>query len=348
MVATVNENKLSGAIVGFGRMGLTHYSILNPHPMVGTMAICDSSSFMLQTVKKHLMVPTFSDVKKMLEDKEIDFAIVANPTIHHAETVNYLIDKDVHVFVEKPFTTHPDIGEEIFKKLQDRNLVNQVGYVLRFNDIILKIKQLLSQEILGKIISFKIEMKGPTIIRKTKGGWRGKSSKGGGCLYDFASHGIDLANYFFGEPGEIIGSVLRTVYSEDAEDAVFSTFLYSEDTVGTLLVNWSDASNRKPTYKVDIHGMNGRIIADLHAYKIFFNKDPGLSGFGQGWNNRYITDVSKPVRFYLRGYEFTQQLDHFIDNVISGENGKVSSFADGLVTDRIIERIRQDSIGRTS
>jgi predicted dehydrogenase len=292
------------------------------------------------------MIPAFSDVKTMMDDSEPDFAIVANPTIHHTEAVSHLIEKNVHVFVEKPFTTHPDLGEKILKELEGKHLVNQVGYVLRFNDIILEIKELLTQKALGDLISFKIEMKGPTIIRKTKGGWRGKSTKGGGCLYDFASHGIDLSNYFFGEPSEITGSVLKTIYSEDAEDAVFSTFLYPEGTVGSLLVNWSDSSNRKPTYKVDIHGIKGRIIADLHAYKVFFDKDPGVDGFVQGWNNRYLTDISKPVRFYLRGYEFTKQLDYFIDNVIAGKVGNLSSFADGVITDRIIDRIRQDSMVR--
>ena len=68
-----------------------------------------------------------------------------------------------------------------------------------------------------------------------------------------------------------------------------------------------------------------------------------LDGFAQGWNFRYITDFTEPLRFYLRGYEFTRQLDHFIDCILKNKNNLISNFKDGHQADHVIDRILADA-----
>lgn len=186
-------------------------------------------------------------------------------------------------------------------------------------------------------------MHSPTVLKGGSSGWREKRSEGGGCLYDMASHGIDLINFIVGLPDKVSGSVMRSIYSRGVEDAVTTTFLYKNGLFGNLLVNWSDASFRKPTYKFEVFGRSGKIIADQHAMKVFFRDTPNRAGFHQGWNVRYITDMAKPVRFYLRGYEFTNQLDSFIDQILIPGSPQRTSFTEAFQTDRIIEMIVQDT-----
>ena len=45
---------LRAGIIGFGRMGITHFSILNSHPSVKVTAVCDQSSTMLHILRKYL------------------------------------------------------------------------------------------------------------------------------------------------------------------------------------------------------------------------------------------------------------------------------------------------------
>jgi len=87
-------------------------------------------------------------------------------------------------------------------------------------------------------------------------------------------------------------------------------------------------------------------VADLHAYKAFFRDKPEFDGFTQGWNQRYITEFVEPVRFYVRGFEFTRQLDYFIDCIVNATLGEVCTFEDGLKTDMMIERIVEDAAKR--
>jgi predicted dehydrogenase len=332
---------LKGGIIGFGRMGLTHFSILNTHPNVALVAVCDSSGFILKNASRYLGIETFKDPQQMIEKVEMDFVVVTTPTAHHADMVLLAIEKGLNVFVEKPFTLNPQQGQEILQLLENKVLVNQVGYVLRFNDVFMQAKKLLDNQVLGELLTFKIEMNGPTLLHDAKQSWRSRKSEGGGCLYDFASHSIDLINYLIGPPDKVVGTVFQSIHSFGVEDAISSTFLYESGTRGNLLVNWSDPSYRKPAYHFEVLGRKGKLIADLHAYKIFFRETPSFDGFTEGWNQRYVTDVFESVRFYLRGYEFTRQLDYFVDCVLEKHPNQICTFQHAFKTDMVIDYIRK-------
>lgn len=335
---------LKGAVVGFGRMGMTHYSILNTHPAVQFVAICDSSSFVRNNMSKFTGVEAYENYEKMMDIEKPDFVIVSTPTGLHAGVVQYAIKKNTHVFVEKPLALAPEQGKEILALLATHPVVNQVGYVVRYNDVFLQVKKMLDQNALGKLIFYKIEMNGPTLLKDVKSGWRSKKSEGGGCMYDFASHGIDITNYLFGSPEQVAGSVFQSIFSADVEDAICSTFIYSTGLRGNIMICWSDPSFRKPTYRFEVIGREGKIIADLHAYKVFFRNETTTPGYSKGWNQKYITDFVEPVRFYLRGYEFTRQLDCFIDKILDQQKPCLCTFNDAYETDIIINSINKDAI----
>jgi predicted dehydrogenase len=334
---------LQGGIIGLGRMGITHFSILHCHPDVQIAAVCDTHSFVRKNAEAYLGVKAYSDYEEMLEETKLDFVVVATPTAAHKDAVECALQHRLHVFVEKPFTLNPKQGRELVLLAQEARTVNQVGYVVRFNDVFMQVKKLLSCEVLGKLLSFKMEMSGPTVLHDVKGSWRSKGDAGGGCLYDFASHAVDLINYLIGAPDNVSGTVLQPIHSTHVEDAMCTTYFYRNGLWGNLIVNWSDASYRKPTYRLELLGKNGKIIADMHSYKIFFRYKPTMPGFTEGWNQRYVTDFAEPVRFYLRGFEFTRQLDYFIDRIKGNRLGGICSFANGLETDEVIARIRESA-----
>jgi predicted dehydrogenase len=112
---------------------------------------------------------------------------------------------------------------------------------------------------------------------------------------------------------------------------------------GTVLANWSDESYRKPTNRIEIFGKKGKIIADQYSYKIFLKEDHQEQNFVKGWNTRYITDLAKSVRFDVRGRVYTRQLDYFIDCIEQGRSDNISSFAEAIKTDLIMEEIRKDA-----
>ncbi len=336
---------LKAGYIGLGRMGITHFSILNRHPQVKNAAVCDQSQTMLKILHKYTGVPVFTDHYEMIKEAGLDFVVISTPSASHAALITDALNNDLHVFSEKPLAMNPTEGREILELAAGKNLSQQVGYVNRFNEVFMEVKELIDGGVLGEVKHFSSEMYGATLVKDAKSNWRGKRKMGGGCMYEFASHCIDVALYLFGKPEQIRGSVLQSIYSADVEDLVESTFIYDRGCVGSISVNWSDESFRKPKNIIKIFGKEGRIVADKHAYKIFLKKENKARGFHKGWNTRYITDFAKPVRFYVRGNEFTRQLDYFVDSILEKRSDNISDFREAYKTDFIMDQITRDAAG---
>ena len=52
---------IRGAIIGLGKMGLSHAAIVSAHPEVDMVSVCDTSSLVLDAFKKFSKVKTYFD-----------------------------------------------------------------------------------------------------------------------------------------------------------------------------------------------------------------------------------------------------------------------------------------------
>ena len=337
------KNKIKVSIIGFGRMGITHFSIINSNPLVEVVAVADTSSTITSLLKKYTNVKTYNNYQDLFKNEILDAAIICTPpNLHHPISV-LAAENNIHVFLEKPCTLNKDRALDLSNIFQQKGLVNQVGYVNRFNDIFLEVKRLLEKKLIGKIINFRSEMYSGTILKSdSENSWRSSRKSGGGATIDMAAHAIDLVNFLIGKPDKVIGSNLIKIFSTHVEDAINSTFIYSNGVTGTLNVNWSDESYRKPTNKIEIFGNRGKMIANQHGLKIYCKKEDENEKLRKGWNTVYITDVFKPVPFYVRGNEFTSQLYHFIACINDRVNKSSCTFMDASYTLDVIEQIFKD------
>lgn len=331
------------AVVGLGKMGLSHQAMLNANPDVDLVAVCDSSSYLLGVLRKYTGVTTYSNLEKMLDEVELDAVLVATPSSLHARMVQAVIDKRLHVFCEKPFCLDDSEGLRLAGAADAAGLVTQVGYHNRFVATFQEVKRLLDTHAIGEVTHVLAEAYGPVVLRAQGGTWRSKSAEGGGCLYDYAAHPINLVNWYLGEPAAAGGSVLNRIFSREIDDEVFSTLYFDGGRTAQISVNWSDESVRKMTTRVTLWGTGGRIFADRQECQVFLRADSGPAGYQQGWNVRYITDLTEPVKFYLRGEEYSAQLDTFVVRVASGETNGTNDFASAAVTDRSISMLIEDA-----
>ena len=304
------------AVVGLGKMGISHLALLRAHPKVDLAAVCDASGYILGMLKKYTGLATHSDYEKMLREVELDAVLIATPTRMHSQMVRSALERNVHVFCEKPFTLSTTDAKELAALGAERELVTQVGYHNRFVGAFREVKTLLDAGAIGTVTHALGEAYGPVVTKPKGSTWRSQRAEGGGCLYDYAAHPIDLLNWFLGEPVGVGGTVLNRVFSRETEDEVFSTLYYPEGKTAQISVNWSDESYRKMTTRMTVWGTAGRIFADRQECQVYLRDDaPRPPGYEPGWNARYTTELTDPVWFYLRGEEYSAQIDHFIERI---------------------------------
>jgi hypothetical protein len=92
--------------------------------------------------------------------------------------------------------------------------------------------------------------------------------------------------------------------------------------------------------KLSIWGTNGRINVDRQEYQIYLReKVPGPVDLPKGWTIKYITDLIEPVWYYLRGEEYSSQIDHFVRCIEGAVSENRSSFASAVKTDQVVASI---------
>lgn len=330
-------------VIGLGRMGISHAAIANTHPDVDLVGMCDSSSFVLNTIRQYSPTPCFADYRKMLEETQPDCAIIATPTSSHVSILRDVMERGLHVFVEKPFGIDLADGFQLVDIAKRSQRVNQVGYHIRFMAAFMEAKRLIDKGAIGDVYHFTAETYGPLVLGESSS-WRGKKTEAGGCLYDYASHAINLVNYFIGGvPDAVGGTVLKSIYSKEVEDAVYATLAFRNGCTGQLAVNWSDETHRKMTNQVTLMGRLGKIVVDRQECRIYLRSKANFEDLSPGWNIKYTTELTKPVWFYLRGEEYSAQIGYFIDQIKAGSTDNINSFASALETAITIDMLKNDA-----
>lgn len=331
-------------VAGLGKMGLSHLAMIRPHPEVDLVGVCDPAGYVVDVLAKYTGLRAFGSLEAMLDAVELDALLISTPSRLHSGMVRLALQRGLHVFCEKPFVLDPAEGDELASLAEAKSLVNQVGYHYRFVAAFQEVKRLLDAGAIGEVTHVKAEAYGPVVLKPKGSTWRTQRSEGGGCLYDYAAHPINLVNWYLGEPNRVGGTAMNRVFSRDAEDQVYGTLFFDGGKTAQVSVNWSDASFRKMSTQLTIWGTAGRIYADRQECQVHL-RDGGTvpEGYRSGWNVRYTTDMTPPVWFYVRGEEYSAQLDYFVGRVAARDTENVNSFRSATVTDRVIAAMVVDA-----
>ena len=286
-------------IYGFGRMGLTHFSILNSLNPEIRFSVIESNKLLRTILKKNINANFYSDDSTLHEAFDITL-ITTPPSIHLRLMKKSLNRGDKKIFVEKPFGGFSNSNLESTLDLSSVF----IGYVLRFNPCIQWVKSNINP---GEIKSIHGQYLSNTIEKKPKGWRNGKFS---GVCNEMGSHVIDLIQYIINEKElDLINSNVKSIIS-DVDDIV-EAYLKSKNQIGvSLYFNWVNKKVRKPIFGIDIEMKDG--------YKYCIDQQQINKYNGKDFITKVsVTDLAKKVPYYLRGIDFTDQMiDLLNDNKI--------------------------------
>ena len=121
---------LSFAVIGAGRLGARHAEKLSGLPDARLVAVSDLVADRARAAAEPAGALAICD---FTEIPQVDAAVVAVPTREHHRVARQLIDRGVHVLVEKPLATTPDEARDLIAAARAADVRLQVGHVERFN-----------------------------------------------------------------------------------------------------------------------------------------------------------------------------------------------------------------------
>jgi predicted dehydrogenase len=324
-------------VVGCGHIGKRHIAMIQGNQAAKLLAIADTDSS-----KKDLAdaegVPFYSSLEALIDAKhELDVLIVATPNGYHAQQCLAGLDAGYHIVCEKPMgLSKANCEEVLFRSLQKNKLVFCVMQN-RYSPPSAWLKQVMEQQLLGKIYLVTINCFWNRDDRYyKKNSWKGDKQLDGGTLFTQFSHFIDIMFWLFGDIGNIHASLQNFNHQEttEFEDSGTVQFEFLKGGLGNL--NFSTAVwNRNLESSITIVGEKGSIKVGGQYM------DQVLECHIDNYEMPEL-EASMPPNDY-GDYKGSAANHHFvIQNVIdtlSGKNIATTNALEGLKVVEIIERI---------
>lgn len=202
-------------------------------------------------IEKH-----FNNYDEFLKS-DINAVYISSANSNHYQQVIAASKAGKHILCEKPLAMTSLEAEEMVKTCEQNNVQLAVNYVYRFHPLIIKSKEMIANQMLGKIVSmnlnFNIDAPPGSNFRFTK------SQSGGGALRDLGTHMIDLMRYFGGEIVSITGVLDNIIYKSEVEDFSCAIVKFENGGYGFFNVSFN---NKKSFNRIEILGHKGAISLD--------------------------------------------------------------------------------------
>jgi predicted dehydrogenase len=156
MLASPN-NTVRIAVVGCGGRGMSHVNAWTSLPNVELVALCDPDESHLDKYVKSIegkgksKPATYSDVRKLLEDKSIDAISIASPNHWHALMTIWATQAGKDVYVEKPCSHNIFEAQQMVHAARKYDKIVQMGSQSRSSVALREAVQKMNEGELGEI-----------------------------------------------------------------------------------------------------------------------------------------------------------------------------------------------------
>ena len=199
---------------------------------------------------------SFDNYEEFLKS-DIDAVFVSSANSHHYEQVIKAAKAGKNILCEKPLAITSKQAEDMVNVCKENNVLLAVNYVHRFHPLVIKAKELIVNQKLGKLVSIDVHF---NIDFPPDNNFRFKKVlSGGGALRDIGTHMIDLLRYFGGEIENIDGVVGNLIYQSEVDDFALGTVKFAKSGYGTFNVSFN---NKKAFNRIEILCHKGAIAVD--------------------------------------------------------------------------------------
>ncbi len=308
-------------LCGCGYWGKNVARVLNE---MGSLAvICDLDQTLISShVDKYPGVKLTTEFENLLRDPSVDALVIATPPKTHHALVKQALMNHKDVFVEKPLALQVSHGEELVALAKKMERVLMVGHILNYHPAIVKLKELIRENVLGKIhymYSNRLNI--------------GRIKHEENILWSFAPHDISLFLSIVGERPTRVVSLGGIYLPHAVEDITLTFFEFPGGTRGHIFVSWL---NPYKEHKFVVIGEKKMAVFDdassdhklvLYQHKINWSMDqvPAIEKA-----NGEVVEISgrEPLQ---------KELEHFLE-CLQTRRAPLTNGEEGLRVLQILER----------
>ncbi|HZJ57407.1 MAG TPA: Gfo/Idh/MocA family oxidoreductase [Clostridia bacterium] len=220
----------------------------------------------------------YEDYKQLLDECDLDIAIVCSENALHGKVVSEVLLRGIHVVVEKPMATSMTDALGMVSAAKQGNAVLAVNWPSTWMPGVRLAHKLTSEGVVGKVFKFTYrnsDSQGPfsygeglTDLEKGHEWWY-NAKTGGGAFWDYCCYGSCLASWFIGTP-------IRSAYGlranfdspyGNAEDYGTITARF-DDAVALIEGSWTTVNRGVPSGPI-VFGLEGTLVTDGDEVRVY-------------------------------------------------------------------------------
>jgi predicted dehydrogenase len=194
--------KIKTAIVGTGFMGKVHAENVRRLGNVEIAAVVGSRQETADKFAEAMSIPfATSDLKVVLENKEIEAVHICTPNVDHFPMSLAAIEAGKAVLCEKPMTMTVKEARELVAGAKAKNAVNCVQHNLRYYPVVQQMRQMIASGELGEILIVQGTYSQDWLLYDTDWNWRLDAKSNGKLrvMGDIGSHWMDMIQHLTGQ-----------------------------------------------------------------------------------------------------------------------------------------------------
>jgi len=328
-----NMAKINVLLVGYGYWGPNLARNLNDNSQIEFSGILEIDKDLHKKISEdYPAIPIFSDIDEINDGH--DAAIVSTPATTHFSIGRSLLEKELHVLVEKPLATSVDECEKLIKIAKDKNLKLMVGHTYLYNSSVIKIKEIINSGEIGNLLTIHSERLNLGQIRQDIN-----------VMWNLAPHDFSIISYLVGSYPKSITASGNDFIKKGMHDIVYVHLGFENNVTGFIHNSWLHPLKSR---KVIVVGSEGMIVFDdtkLDNQIVVYEK-------GVDWDKITKSQKGKNSRFEIIDGDYyspkieaqeplSTEIQAFID-WIKLDKQPISDSMNGLEIVKILEKAQKD------
>jgi len=253
---------LKFALIGCGRIAKRHSELLGLKQIKGAelAAVCDNVFDKAQKIGLLFDVPAYADMDEMMQNENIDVAVVLTPSGLHGKHVINLAKYGKDIIVEKPMALTLDDADKMIEVCDKNSCQLFIIKQNRFNVPVVKLREAHQAKRFGKLILGTVRVRWARHQQYyDQDAWRGTWTMDGGVLTNQASHHVDLLEWMMGDVESVFAHATTALADIEAEDTAVVSIKFKSGALGIIEATTA-ARPRDLEGSISVLGEKGSVV----------------------------------------------------------------------------------------
>ena len=221
--------------------------------------------------ERHHIRKWYTDAQELIDDPDVNAIYIATPPSSHATFAIMAMRAGKPVYIEKPLAASYNDCIRINRISEQTGVPCFVAYYRRYLPYFQKVKEIIGNGTIGKVINVQIRFSVPPRDLDYKNEkelpWRLQPDiAGGGYFYDLAPHQIDLLQNIFGVITRAHGYPANRAHLYKAEDTVSACFFFENGVTGSG--SWCFVGHESAKEdRIEVIGDKGSLSFSVFTYE---------------------------------------------------------------------------------